>query len=213
MLSAAVQYSTWSSVGSDGSDQLVSGVAPVDVEPAEDERCRNHQQRQPQELTARPPAASSFRTTGTSARRGRSVPAATDTRRRRPAARRTRCPAISADRVSTFRTITASSGTTPSLKPSRSRSTSNTARWEASSMRPAISAYTIAPTTLRANTQRRAKRYVAPAAGSVTNSPMSTNPPIAVTTPRATAASFCTPAVLPPTPLRRNGLQARQSRV
>ena len=64
-------------------------------------------------------------------------------------------------------------------------------------MRPAISAYTIAPTTLMANTQSRAKRYVAPAAGSVTSSPMSTNPPIAVTTPRATAASFRTPAVYP----------------
>ena len=94
----------------------------------------------------------------------------------------------------------ANSGTTPSLKPSRSLSTSNTARWDASSMRPAISAYTIAPTTLTASTQSSAKRYVAPAAGSVTSSPMSTNPPIAVTTPRATAASFRTPSAYPRTP-------------
>ena len=64
---------------------------------------------------------------------------------------------------------------------------SNTVRREASSILPAISAYTIAPIVPSKTIGSSASPNDAPACGSDTNSPISRNPPIAVTTPSVIA--------------------------
>ena len=76
---------------------------------------------------------------------------------------------------------------------------------------PRICAVAMRPSRSQSQNPEKCEAVRSSAAGSVTNSPMSTNPPIAVTTPKATAASLRT-SVLYPRPsttkrLNRTGLR------
>src|SRR4051794_10221226 len=101
-------------------------------------------------------------------------------------------PASSAVNVSRLMKNDATRLAAPKRGPSRSRTRSKTGRPAMAATRPHISAYTMMPATPTTTTHARFSSKRAPTAALATRSPMSTKPPMAVSTPRKMASTFFT---------------------